>query len=159
VKEKIAIVISILAFGLLYFCMDTVADSLGVPTYIDFDETVTVTRGSGRYSYEEDIDGESTDVGIYILIVSIMLAWRVYHWIISGKMNGNIPVESHITWLYWLLGMSTYILVTTSLWQIEMPGFIQRFAVLALGAGVVWFFYKKHGEAIRKVRSEQEKNT
>lgn len=158
-KEKIAIVVSIFAFGLFYFCMDTMADSLGVPTYIDFGETVTVTSGSGLYSYDEEIDGISTDVRIYILIAGIMLAWRVYHWVISGKMNGNIPVESRITWLYWLLGMSTYILITTPLWHIEMPGFIQRIAVLALGAGVAWFFHKKHSEAIWKVRSEQENNT
>jgi hypothetical protein len=158
-KAKIAVAISVLAFGIFYFCMDFAADSLGVPTYIDFGETITVTRGSGRYSYDEDIDGTSTDVGVFILIASIMLAWRVYHLVISGKISGNISVESHITWLYWLLGMSAYILVTTPLWQIEMPGFIQRIAVLALGAGVAWFFYKKHDEAICKARREQENNT
>lgn len=158
-KGKIAVAISILAFGIFYFCMDFVADTLGVPTYIDFAETITVTRGSGRYSYDEDIDGTSTDVGMFILIASIMLAWRVYYWVISGKMSGNIPVERHITWLYWLLGMFTYILVTTPLWHFQMPGFIQRIAVLAIGAGVAWFFYKKHSEAICRVRSEQESNT
>lgn len=158
-KEKIAVVVSIFAFGLFYFCMDTVADSLGVPTYIDFGETVTVTRGSGRYSYDEEIDGTSTDVGTFILIASIMLAWRVYHWVISGKVNGNISIESHTTWLYWLLGMSTYILITTPLWHIEIPGFIQRIGALALGAGVAWFFYNKHNAAISKIRRENENNT
>lgn len=60
-KEKVAIGASIFSFALIYFGLDTLADFLGVPTYIDFGETVTVTHGSGRYSYEEDIDGESVE--------------------------------------------------------------------------------------------------
>lgn len=158
-KGKIAVAISIIAFGIFYYCMDFAADSLGVPTYIDFGETVTVTRGSGRYSYDEEIDGTSTDVGMFILIASIMLAWRVYHWVISGRVNGDISIESHTTWLYWLLGMSTYILITTPLWHIEIPTFIQRIGALALGAGVAWFFYNKHNDVISKIRRENENNT
>lgn len=158
-KEKSAIALSIFSFALIYFGLDAVADFLGVPTYIDFGETVTVTRGSGRYSYEEDIDGESTDVGIYILIVSIMLAWRVYHWVISGNIKGDLSKESHTTWFYWLGGITTYILVATPVWYIDMPAIMQRIVVLVCGAGIAWFLYNKHDEAIRKIRDEQNKKT
>jgi hypothetical protein len=158
-KEKIAVAISIISFALIYFGLDTIADTLGVPTYIDFGETVTVTRGSGRYSYDEDIDGESTDVGMFILIASIMLAWRIYHWVVSGKFNGNISKESHTTWLFWLVGMTAYILVTTPIWQIDMPGILQRIIVLGCGAGIAWFTYNKHGEAIANIRGSNDDNT
>ena len=141
-KGKIAVAISIISFGLIYFGMDTIADALGVPTYIDFGETVTVTRGSGRYSYDEDIDGESTDVGMFIFISSIMLAWRVYHWVASGKFDGDISKQSHTTWLFWLTGMATYVVVTTPIWQIDMPGILQRIIVFGCGAGIAYFFTK-----------------
>lgn len=48
-----------------------------VPTYIDFGEIITVTRGSGRYSYEEDIGGEYTSVGTAFNFLSIMIATRI----------------------------------------------------------------------------------
>ena len=118
IRGKISLVVSIIAFGFIYFGFDTAADAIGVPTYIDFDETITVTRGSGRYSYEVDIDGESTDVGIYIMIASIMLAWRIYHWVLTGKVNGEISRESHITWMHWLLGMME---VSHGGFEIAMP--------------------------------------
>ena len=158
-KEKIAVAISIISFALIHFGLDTIADTLGALTYIDFGETVTVTRGSGRYYYDEDIDGESTDVGMFIHIASIMLAWRTYHWVVSGKLNGNISKETHTTWLFWLVGMAAYILITTPIWQIEMPGILQRLIVLACGAGIGWFTYNKHGEAIAKIRSSNDDNT
>ena len=158
-KEKIALIVSIISFALIYYGMDTIADTLGVPTYIDFGETITVTRGSGRYSYDEDIDGESTDVGIYIMIASIMLAWRIYHWIISGNIKGNISRESHTTWLFWLFGMSAYILVTTPIWQINMHDGLQRVLVLGIGAGIAWFTYNKHEETIRKIKQSNDNNT
>jgi hypothetical protein len=158
-KEKIAVAISFISFGLIYFGLDTIADTLGVPTYIDFGETVTVTRGSGPGSYDEDINGERTDVGVFIFFASIMLAWRIYHWIVSGKFGGNISKESHTTWLFWLLGMTSYILVTTPIWQIEMPGILQHIIVFGCGAGIAWFGYNKHSEAITKIRAASNDDT
>jgi hypothetical protein len=41
----------------IYIGFDALLKIAEIPTYIDFSETITVTRGSGRYSYEEEIDG------------------------------------------------------------------------------------------------------
>jgi hypothetical protein len=159
IREKISLVVSIIAFGFIYFGFDTAADAIGVPTYIDFGETITVTRGSYRYSYEDDIDGESTDVGIFIMIASIMLAWRIYHWLLTGKINGEISRESHITWIHWLLGMTAYILITTPIWHINMPSFLQRITVLGCGAGIAWLASNMHAKAITRIKSSNnEKN-
>lgn len=158
-KEKIAVVISVGAFGLIYFGLDTIADALGASTYIDFGETISVTRGSGLSSYEEDIGGETTDVGIYLMVASIMLSWRVYHWVVSGTIYGNISRESHITWLTWILGMSAYILLTTPIWNIEMPGILHLIIVLGCGAGIAWFAYNKHAAIIKKIRTSDDDHT
>jgi hypothetical protein len=155
-KEKIAVVVSIAAFFGLYISLDLTAGLLGVPTYIDYGETITVTRGSGRYSYDEDVSGSTTDVGMFILALSGMLAWRIFHWIKSGNLNGNIPSKSHTTWLYWLLGMTAYILITTPIWYIDISPTIQRVIVLACGAGIARFTYLKHEDAQRELRSGED---
>lgn len=153
-RTKLAWGVSVAAFISIYFALDTLADFLGVPTYIDFGETVTVTRGSGRYSYDEEIDGQTTDVGFYILIASAMLAWRVFRSVISGKLLGDLKAEQKVTWSYWFAGLTTYILLTTPIWHIHIPSFLQRLLVLGIGIGVAIFFHKKYRTAMCEAREK-----
>ena len=155
-KENPAIAISVISFGLIYLGMEAVTHLLGLPTYIDFGESVTVTRGSGRYSYDEDIEGEYSDIGWFILICSAMLSWRVYHWAISGKIDGGISKEAHTTWFFWLIGIATYIFTTTIIWQIDMPETLQRLLVFGCAGGIAWLAYNKHAEAIEKIRKTDD---
>ncbi len=154
-RQKIAIGISIAACISLYIGMNVLAKALEFPTYIDFGETTTVTRGSGRYSYDEEIDGETTDVGFYILIVSVMLAWRIYHWVLSGKPGGNLPLGQRITWRYWFLGLTAFVVLTTPIWESAVPDALEGVLVLAIGAGIAWFSHKKCQESLSKVRNEK----
>ena len=70
--------------------------SLGVPTWIDFGETVTVQRGSGRMAYDEDIDGEHTTPGTILLALAIMIAARIGMWIYTGKPNGGMSARQEL---------------------------------------------------------------
>jgi hypothetical protein len=132
--------------------MSIIVSILGIPTYIDFGETVTVMRGSGWSSYEDEISGVTTDIGFFIIIASGMLAWRVYHWVISGEISGDLPIESRITWRYWLAGLFSYVLISTPLLYMEIHGFLQRIIALSMAIGVARFFYLKHAEAICEAR-------
>lgn len=153
-REKFAIGVSILVFVALYFGLDALANILGIPTYIDFGETITVTRGGGRSSYDEEIDGQTTDVGLYILIASAMLAWRAFHWVVSGKPGGNLKREHRITWFHWFTGLTVYVVITTTIWHIDIPAILQRLLVLGVGVGIAVFFYKKHQKAIYEARDQ-----
>ena len=153
VKDKIALGISIVGCILLYFILNALVAMIGEPTYIDFGKTITVSRDGGLW--EEDINGEATDIGFYIIIVSVMLSWRIYHWVISGKLSGGLRADQRIAWFYWLLGLTAYILLTTPIWNIKMPGIIHRVLVITIGVGIGRFSYRKCQASLSKVRNEQ----
>ncbi len=157
-NSKLSLLISFVSFCLIYIGLESAVDFLGLPTYIDFGETINVTRGSGRYSYDEDISGVNTDIGIYIMVMSGMFAWRVYHWLKTGKLDGNRSTLSLLSWTYWVVGFSAYIVATTPIWFIDMPGIIQRLLALGLGGGIAWFTFCKYNQARDEIEYG-EKNT
>lgn len=147
-RKKIAIGISTLFFSLMYFGLSEVAGFLGEPIYIDFGERITVSR----QFYEIETSGLTTDIGLFIFIISIMFSWRLYHWAVSGKIYGNISIESHITWLFWLLGLSFYILIVTLIRQIEMYYILERIIIFSCIVGIAWFTRNKYYEVIEKIK-------
>lgn len=132
-REKVALAISLIFFGFFYLLADMAAGALGAPTYID---------------------GVSTGVGLCIMVSSILLAWRVFHWVLSGKVHGNIRKDSHITWLFWLLSMLAFIFSVAIIRNIELSSTIQRMAVLGCAIFIAWLAYTKHTETMRKFRSD-----
>jgi hypothetical protein len=151
-RTKIAFVVSISALVSLYIGMQMLAKHLGLATYEDFGEAVTISRGGGRYSYDDEVEGATTDLGYYILIISAMLAWRIFHWVLSGKINGNLRVDQKLLWSSWFWGMSTFIVLSTPIWQIEMTGFLQRILVMAIGFCVLMYFYHRYTKALHRER-------
>lgn len=74
--------------------------SLGVPTWIDFGETVTVQRGSGPTGYEEEIDGESTTPGTILAALAIMIAARIGIWIYrQAQRRSERPTRTTVSGL------------------------------------------------------------
>lgn len=153
-RSKIALIGSICAFGTIYAALYSLAHAVGLPTYIDFGETIVVTRGSGPARYDEEISGQTTDVGLYALLASLMLAWRGYHWILSGRLSGNLDREASALWKYWFLGSTAYVLISTPVWNIPIPFGVQRLLVLAIGAGVARFAYVRYGKLQVSWRSD-----
>jgi hypothetical protein len=90
----------------IYLGFDAILKIAEIPTYIDFGETITVTRGSGRYSYEEEIDGTSTTAGILIMIFSLMIASRIGMAILYKSISGGLNEKSHVEFNAWFLGLS-----------------------------------------------------
>ena len=154
-KKKIAIALSIFFFGLASIGMCILADSLGISVYTDYGETVTITH---RY-YEEESDGRITEVGWFIMFFNAMLAWRMYRWVVSGKFDGDISIESHTKWLFWLAGMSAFLLVNALILQIEMNGHFQRIIQTGCSVGIAWFAVCRHSEAIEKIQNSKDNHT
>jgi len=143
-KTIIASTMGIVSFVMIYIGLNAVANFLEVPTYVNYEETITVIRGSGRYSYDEEIDGEQTEVSVFIVAASIMLAWRVYHWFISGRIRGSIPKKTHITWSFWMLGITSYILITTPIWAADIPEIAKGIATLSCGIIIAALCHHRH---------------
>jgi hypothetical protein len=99
-------IVGICAAIAIYICFDALLKIAEIPTYIDFGETITVTRDSGRYSYEEEIDGTSTTAGILIMILSLMIASRIDMAILYKSISGGLNEKSHVEFNAWFLGLS-----------------------------------------------------
>lgn len=133
-----ATIISILAFGGVYFAFNVTANATGIPLFRDM-----------------EFDSYTTDFGMYAFIVSVMLAWRVYHWVLSGGIAGNISIESHITWVYWLVGMTIYILLIIPLSYIEMPALLHRMIILICAVGLILLGLRQYRITISKCQHEK----
>lgn len=147
-REKMAMPLSIASFFGFFYLVGLIASALGLPVYIDYGETISVTRGSGRYSYDEDVDGAMTDIGLYQIAISAMLAWRIYHIIRGGSLSGGLSVESRRSWTMWVMGFTSYVVFTGVLSFLHLPDFLFRCLSLAALAGVFFFFKGEHGTAL-----------
>lgn len=72
-KTAFGWIVGIVVCAALMWAGSILLKLIGVPTYIDFGETITVTRGGGRYSYEEELDGASTAIGSSINFIAILI--------------------------------------------------------------------------------------
>ena len=121
-KGKIALVISIMSWLGLGLGLGIIAEILGVP------------------DIWENRPGPIHEALVLVLaVMSLMLAWRVYHWVISGQFDGDIPKESHTKWLFWLVGLTAYSLVLIVLYRARIPEFLEHIIVLGCVAGLGWF--------------------
>lgn len=155
-REKISWAVGIISFFIIHFSLDTLVSKLGFSTYIDYGEEVLVTRGSGLTSYEEEISGAVTDIGVFIIFISGMLCWRIFHFVLAGKLSGNLPHDQRILWQYWLLGATVYIVISTPIWSWDIPSFVQR-ALSLLIMGSVWLATRiRYLDAISKMADDKE---
>ena len=69
-KSYFSFALGILTLMGCYLILETVLKRVGAETYVDFGETIWVSRGSGRFRDDYLSDGEGTDLGLAILLMS-----------------------------------------------------------------------------------------
>jgi len=143
-RNAIAIVCSILCFLTVYLGLGEIADFLGVETYVHFDETIVVNRGM----YDEEIEGDSTDVGMYVLFVAVMLSVRLYLWLKVGSIDGGMSQNAKQLWSYWFLGVSLYILTTTPIYYLDLPFFLELLLQLTVIIAIAAYFFARYTRRI-----------
>ncbi|MEE9269662.1 MAG: hypothetical protein V3V49_05305 [Candidatus Krumholzibacteria bacterium] len=116
--------------------------ALGAPVWIDFGETIIVTQGSGRYAYEEEIDGTSTALGLAVTVLSIMLGARAGMAVHARRLDGGLSAKSRIDFRACFFGVAAYGFIGTLLYAAigEKDGIlIVLHNLLQLGALVLIF--------------------
>lgn len=136
--NKIASIVSIFVYLCLVVGSYLLADAIGLTVRISYEDTVVTSH---RY-WEEESNGHYTDLGWFIFIVSGMLAWRIYHWVASGRLDGNISKKSHRSWLIWITGMSTYIFSSTLLSFVVLNNSLLLILQLLCAVIIFWFGWK-----------------
>jgi len=125
--------------------------------WIDFGETVTVTRGSGPTAYDEEIDGESTTPATVLYALALMIAARIGMWIYNGKPNGGMSAQGELQFRAWLFGLTSFGAVSTALEIAVSDPLVHNLLEIAVAAAVAWCCYKWY-EA-RKEAQESAKHT
>ena len=77
---------------------------LGLPTWTDFGETITVRHGSGPTSYDDERDGQATVLGIWVVIVSIMFGARFGMAVAANRLDGGLTRFQRFSFAVWLVG-------------------------------------------------------
>lgn len=143
-RKPFAVGASIVCGLLTYFGLREVADSLGLPFYWWADEALLMIGGGGRYVHEYESSSGWSDFGVYALIVSSMVAWRLFHWINAGKPDGNLPLEKRSTWFVWLLGLSLYAVGLALYVLLDLPDGGLAMAKMALIGGAYFVSSRLH---------------
>jgi len=134
-------IIGIIAFVFIARFLDGTVESLGVITYVDFGEERCVTSGGGRYSYEDCSDGSSTDIGIAIMVLSLMISGYLGLAITTRRLNIFEHPNSKLLYFTIFICLIAYIFVATVLLQLDL----YWLSLIALGGiGYLgWQYYEK----------------
>jgi hypothetical protein len=137
--------------------------AVGVRTRIDLDEAVTVTHGSGRYSYEEERDSFTTDVGAAMMVLAIMIGTRIGKWIYTGQLGGGVSARGRIQFRAVLGGVACFLLIGSVLdllrgdekgWLISVA---HSLALLATAGGCFLLFKRWHDVRVANLPSRDRK--
>lgn len=143
-NKKIAGTLSVIITFIAILGLNILSDKLGFTTYIDYGETITIEH----QFYEEEKDGYMSNVGWYILIVTSMLGWRLYHWLISGKIFGNLKYEQRLIWNYWFIGATIVTLLTEIIYMFDLHYLILRFCSFAILVVTAWTLFKSYDKKL-----------
>tara|TARA_B110000027_G_C15960689_1_gene229776 strand:+ start:130 stop:600 length:471 start_codon:yes stop_codon:yes gene_type:complete len=134
-------------FLLTLILTDLLAKFIGFTTYIDYGETITVTRN--RY-YDEEVSGHTTSIGIFFMFLSYAIAIRGGMAVNSGKINGNISKKGNFQLLIIGCALLLYGLVGHLIFFIfDLSGFLANLTDLGLGIGIAYLcynYYQKRAE-------------
>lgn len=100
--------------------------------------------------YETEDTGGLTDIGWYIIIISFMLSWRLYHWFNTGNIYANLKYSSKLTWNYLFIGITTITILTEFLHSFNISSILHRIISLVIWISIGWFLFKHYSDKLDK---------
>lgn len=100
-KKIIAWGSGIISFIFLSLIISKTLSILGIPTFIEYGETRTISYGRAEY----ESDGSMTDAGFMLHILAIMYSTRIGLAIYHSDLNGNISAKGNIDFKAWTYGL------------------------------------------------------
>jgi hypothetical protein len=133
-RGKLAVIAAIVVFVAVKGSLDIAGGALGIASYIDYGTTITVDRGL----YDEEVDGATTDFGMFGLIAGAMLAWRAYHWTKTGKLNADLTREQRELWLLWFVALAFYTALSVLVTRLGLPRPLPGLTKLGIAGGIFY---------------------
>lgn len=111
-------IIGIIAFIFIARLIDGTVESLGVLTYVDFGEERCVVSGGGYY--EDCSEGSSTDIGVAIMALSLMISGYLGLAIATRRLNIFEHPNAKLLFFTAFICLVTYIFIATVLLQLDL---------------------------------------
>ena len=123
-------------------------EAIGVPSFIDLDGPTTITHGSGRYSYDEEVSSLQTSYGYasggFAFVVALWIGQAFYH----GKAAAGFTKRGWYSFAAWLLALA-FLMVISALIHLAfrtfhgtLASYVRMFLELVAVAGVGWASYQ-----------------
>ena len=150
----IAWIVGIGLFILTIILSDLLAKYIGFTTYIDYGETITVTRN--RY-YDEEISGHHTSMGIFFMFLSYSIAIRGGMAVNSGKLSGNVSKKGNFQLLVFGSALLLYGLGGHLFFFIfNLSGFFAKLIDIGLGVGIAYLSYNYYQQRVEKFDNKKK---
>lgn len=118
--------------------------ALGVPSFIELDGPTTVTHGSGRSSYDEEIDSTQTGFGMASGMLAFLIALWAGQAAYARSWRAGFTPKGWLTFRAWLMALSilAVVAILTHLAFRSLHGGVAAYArlLIELGAtaGIGW---------------------
>lgn len=130
-KQKFALVMSLIALVSTYLVLEAVAGFLNVPFWVEGTGEL-VRGGGGREAYDTEDSGALVGLGLYALVACPLLARRVYCWIADDPVNDRWSVNTTANWWGWFGGASVYAGSAVILQLLDLGSRVTRVADVGL---------------------------
>ncbi len=137
-------------------------EALGVPSSIDLDGPTTVTRGSGRYSYDEEVTSLQTAYGYasgaFAVVIALWAGQATYH----RKLNAGFTSKGWFSFFAWLLALtilmviSVLIHLTFGQFHGTIAYYVRELLELAAVVGVGWASYQWYKNRVARLTTGDE---
>jgi hypothetical protein len=156
-------VVGIISCVVISLIFNAIMKSVGIVNYIDFGETLSVTHGSGRYSYDTEEDGAFTTAGTAFNFLSIMLAARIGMAVYSGHFGGGVSKTGNIVFLAWLYGLAALGVggsVLFALFHSQHSSYlnvVRNILELPLAGGIFYYGWQWSLKEIQKIKDDESR--
>ena len=135
----------------IFFLTDELSDLLGITTYIDYGETFII---SNRY-YDEEVDGHSTALGHFFMVLSFSVAIRGGMAVYTKTLNGGVSDLGNMQLLIILIGLLLYgILNQILFFSFDLPSIEKKTLDIIFSIGIIYFGYKKYKQTEQSINSK-----
>lgn len=161
-RTAIAWVIGFITALLVGVGLTFIGDVLGVSTSIDLDGPITMTSGSGRYSYDEEVTSLMTMYGYtsatFAFLTGLWIGKATYtrHW------NAGFTQKGCYSFFAWLIALATLMIVSVLVHLAFRPftGVVASYirTCIELGAvfGIGWACYQWFTNRIRGLEHDSD---
>jgi len=129
-RIHIAIIASILLTIAIIISFHKFMRILDIPNTLSYEEATTDDQVNGNSS---NLDAPRVISFVTaMMIISLMFGWRLYKWIVNGKLSGNIKARDLYKWKISLLGLVTFAILDILIQYLQIPNnefFIRSFNI------------------------------